>query len=389
MNFLFFEMKTVCYNSYFYFADSLAGQLKALGHNVEIFRITEESFDALESYVGKSYDAIVDFNSDLPRALLDDDSYFLDHINGPFFDIILDHPLYHHDSLKNKLTNFHVICLDEDHKNYINKYYPHIKSCTVCPMTGELAFAHDKINWDEFENRPYDLLFSGTYTDPVRIERAIHNIPDFLAENVHSIIDIMLADSSKTIEEAVLEIAENDFDNYINSDIPLHTQSFYLADAYVRAYNRKMLVKELDLCQHNLQLFGGLWDELDLKNATIHREVPFNFSFTLFSKSKISVNIMPNFKKGSHDRVFSAQLNGAVSLTDSTSLLKNEYIDNKNILFFDTNNLEGLHERLDYLLEPSNLGSLKKIAQEGMNIANSKHTWANICNVFLSALDNV
>ena len=384
MKFLIFEMKTVCYNSYLYFGDALGNALTKLGHSVEYFKVDEDALDDLERYVGTHFDAMIDFNSDLPRALMDDDSYFLNHVDAPFFDIILDHPLYHHDSLKHKIENFHVICLDSKHKDYILKYYPHIKSVLVTPMTGELAFGHDSINWDDFENRQYDILLSGTYTDPTRLETAINKMPDFLAKNVYELIDMMTADSTLTIEDAVTALAENEIYDYINSDLPLHTQSFYLADAYVRCINRKNLVLNLDKCQHSFDIFGALWEELDLKHATLHREIPFNLTFTVFSKAKISVNIMPNFKAGSHDRVFSAQLNGAVSFTDPTTLLLEEYKDNENILFYDLDHLDQAADKVDHSLD--NLSQLKKIAQGGFEIANSKHTWANIADLITKAI---
>ena len=384
MNFLIFEMKTVCYNSYLYFGDALGNALKEKGHTVEYFKVDEDKLDDLENYVGKSYDALIDFNSDLPRALMDDDSYFLDHVDAPFFDVILDHPLYHHDSLKHKLSNFHVVCLDAKHKAYIEKYYPHIKSVSVSPMTGELAFGQDSINWDMFIERPYDILLSGTYTDPTRLETAIHKLPDLIAANIHQLIDMMLDDSKLTIEDAVESLARNDIYDYINSDLPLHTQTFYLADAYVRCINRKNLVLNLDKCQHSFHIFGSLWEELDLKHAVIHREIPFNLTFTVFSKAKISVNIMPNFKAGSHDRVFSSQLNGAVALTDSTSLLRSEYTDKENILFYNLDDIPNVSNIVDSNL--NDLNKLKKIAQGGYAIANANHTWANIADILLSNL---
>ncbi len=386
MKFLIFEMKTVCYNSYLYFGDALGQSLTALGHEVEYFKQGEDSLDELEKYVGTTFDALIDFNSDLPRALMDDDSYFLDHVDAPFFDIILDHPLYHHDSLKHKLSNFHIICLDDNHKSYIEKYYPHIKSVTATPMTGEIAFGHDSVDWDSFENRKYDILFSGTYTDPVMIEAAIHKIPKFLAENVYTLIDMQLKDTSLTIESAVEQLAENEIYDYINTDLPLHTQSFYLADAYVRCYNRKKLVQELDKCSHPVHLFGSLWEELDLKHAELHREIPFNLTFTIFANSKLSTNIMPNFKAGSHDRVYSSQINGAAVLTDPTDLLLKEYKNNENILFYTLDKMDNLSNRIDELLD--NPDKLIKIAQAGNKQASLHHTWANIAEVLLSELDN-
>ncbi|SHI47746.1 glycosyltransferase [Pseudobutyrivibrio xylanivorans] len=384
MNFLIFEMKTVCYNSYLYFGDSLGNALTSLGHSVEYFKVDENQLDDLEQYVGKHFDAMIDFNSDLPRALMDDDSYFLDHVDAPFFDFILDHPLYHHDSLKHKLKNFHVVCLDDNHKKYIEKYYPHIKSVTVTPMTGELAFGKEKIDWDEFNNRKYDILFSGTYTAPERLETAINKMPVPVAKTVYELIEMLKSDSDLTIEEAVDTLSETEIYDYINLDKPLHTQTFYLADAYVRCLNRKKLVEALDKCEHELHLFGALWEELPLKHATIHREIPFNLTFTVFTKAKISVNIMPNFKAGSHDRVFSSQLNGAVTLTDPTTLLRNEYKHGDNILFYDLKDIDESTFIVDENLK--DLDKLKKIAQAGFEVASKNHTWTEIAKKLLSAL---
>ena len=42
MKFLIFEMKTVCYNSYLYFGDSLGDALAKLGHEVEYFKVDED-----------------------------------------------------------------------------------------------------------------------------------------------------------------------------------------------------------------------------------------------------------------------------------------------------------------------------------------------------------
>ena len=94
---------------------------------------------------------------------------------------------------------------------------------------------------------------------------------------------------------------------------------------------------------------------------------------------------MPGFKAGSHDRVFSAQLNGAVSLTDPTTLLLDEYRDNENILFFDLDNIDDVTDKVNSSLK--DLGALKKIAQAGYEISSHKHTWTNIAKIIISAIN--
>ena len=387
MKILILELKSVCYNSYIYFAESLAKEFLKNGHEVEFFRVPEEPFENLEKYKGLSFDAIIDFNSDIPRAILDDDSYFLNSIDAPFVDIILDHPLYHHDSLKHKINNFNVICLDYKHKEYITKYYPHIKNIFVTSMTGELAFGEDMIDWDKWEQRPYDITFSGSYTNPAIIKESISKLPDELQECINLAIDILLKNTSETIENAVDIIAQIEDYDFIKTNPAIFTQILYLADAYVRCINRHNLVLSLDNCEKEIHLFGPLWEEMNLKHAIIHRELPFNLSFTIFNKSKICVNLQPNFKAGAHDRIFSAQLNGAVAFTDPSSMILEEYKDTKNILLFSLDDFSSIPAKLDTAL--SDTEKLKKIAQAGNEIASKHHTWTNIYNVVISTIKNV
>ena len=130
-HFLLFQIKSVCYDSYTYFSNAVAKELISAGHSVEIFSLAKEPIAAMERYVGSTFDAILDFNSELSRLQMDDGTFFLDQINAPFYNVILDHPLYHHDMLKQKIKNFHILCLDENHKTYIETNYPHIASVHV------------------------------------------------------------------------------------------------------------------------------------------------------------------------------------------------------------------------------------------------------------------
>ena len=78
--FLIFAVKPVCYNSYLYFARSLAKALTNAGHHAELFSCEQEPPEAMERFAGRSYDAVFDFNSELPRLRMEDGSYFLDQI---------------------------------------------------------------------------------------------------------------------------------------------------------------------------------------------------------------------------------------------------------------------------------------------------------------------
>ena len=70
-HFLIFSLKSVCYGSYLYFADALGKALEKAGHSIEVFSSKKEPLEALERLSGKSFDAALDFNSELPRLKMD------------------------------------------------------------------------------------------------------------------------------------------------------------------------------------------------------------------------------------------------------------------------------------------------------------------------------
>lgn len=73
--------------------------------------------------ISDSRTAILDFNSLLPRMVLDDGTPYVDRLAGPFFDYILDHPLFHYQGLSSGVKNLHAIVLDEAQQKYVEKYY--------------------------------------------------------------------------------------------------------------------------------------------------------------------------------------------------------------------------------------------------------------------------
>ena len=66
-HFLFFQLKSACYDSYTYFSNALAKELCAMGHTVEFFSAAKEPLENMEKFIGRHFDAIIDFNSDLPN----------------------------------------------------------------------------------------------------------------------------------------------------------------------------------------------------------------------------------------------------------------------------------------------------------------------------------
>lgn len=371
-HFLIFALKPVCYNSYLYFAESLAKALTGHGASAELFSAGQNIEEALETLIGKSYDAVFDFNSGLPRLTMDDGSYFLDHIHAPFYDIILDHPLYHHDSLKQKVSDFHVLCLDENHQSYIKEQYPHIASVHLFLMTGE-----DISESTDYPKKEIDVLFSGTYTDYRQVEDSIRTCPAFLGDLTRDLIALMLDDTSLTQEEALRVLLPSlEGSEIIEETFPLHMQACFLCDTYLRAWKREELLFRLAQKNIPLTLCGNGWRKSPLSDFTqiqIIDDISFWETFALFRKSKITLNLMPEFKCGAHDRIYSAMLNHSLCLTDATPLLNRQFENGKEILFYDFKDKNSLSEQILNLL--SSPKQLAQISQNGYFKAKKDHSW--------------
>lgn len=381
---LIFAVKPVCYNSYLYFAGSLANALTEAGCHVEIFSAEQEPLAAMERFAGRSFDAVFDFNSELPRLKMEEGGYFLDQIHSPFYDIILDHPLYHHDTLKQEIADFHVLCLDENHKNYVKDCYPHIVSVNLFPVTGEDITPMD----DSYPNKELEVFFSGTYTNYRGIEDSMKTAPSFLADLTKQLIELMLEQPALTQEAALrlllpsLEEAE-----IIEETFPLHMQACFLCDSYLRAYKREQLLLHLAKQNVPLTLCGNGFGKspfADFPQIQMIDDISFSDTFSLFRRSKITLNLLPEFKNGTHDRIYSALLNHSLCLTNSSPLLEKQFKDGRDLIFYDYKNPDSLTEQIFALLNDKN--RLSEISQNGYFRAKENHSWQARAAYLLSVL---
>ena len=371
--FLIFDLKSACYDSYFYFSNALADALASAGHSVEIFSSRKEPLDAMERFAGQTFDAVFDFNSTLPRLEMEEGGLFLDQINAPFYNVVLDHPLYHHDSLKQRLTDFHALCLDENHRDYIRTYYPHIVSADVFPVTGSDLVPEDP----SYPKKQIDVLFSGTYTDYREIEDSMDTCPAFLSGLTKELIALMQNNPTLTQEAALLQLMPSiEEAEIIEETFPLHMQACFLCDSYLRARKREDLLLFLAKKDVPLTLCGNGWHKSPLSrfsNIRIIDDLAFWDTFALFRKSKITLNLLPEFKNGAHDRVYSSMLNHSLCLTDSSPFLAKQFINGQDLIFYDTQNPDALTGQIfDLLADPKRLSD---ISQNGYLCAKESHSW--------------
>ncbi len=166
MKILILETRKLSYGSSSVFLMMICDILREYGADVIhcIINDPEEDSVLLESFTGKHFDAVIGMNSILPLAECDTGRY-LNSIDAPFINFIADHPMHVHNCLNVKLERYYVICLDKFHKEYIDRYYPHIKKTVAIPLGGIKEPGY-KPGSKEFAKRKYHIFFPATYTPP-------------------------------------------------------------------------------------------------------------------------------------------------------------------------------------------------------------------------------
>lgn len=363
-----------------YFSRQLKEGFESLGYKTFLFdqAMEEESAEALYKFAD-SYDTIlVTFNFDgihCETSLFD--------VNGiciwnkkkiPCVNIVVDHPFYYPELYEIVPDIFYNVCIDRYHDKYIKKFYPDIKRGPFLPLGGTSLYPDG--NFLDIDSRPYDVVFTGNYTPPEEFDQYIIRNGDEYADFYNGIIDDLIAmpdyTSESVIERHILREMPETTNNQLRETLP----NMIFIDTYIRFYFRGEAVKALVDNGIKVHCVGKGWERLCChhpENLTYTTGIMSHGCLEAISQSKLSLNVMPWFKDGAHDRIFNSMLNGAVCLTDHSKYLDETLTPNKNVVFYDLKQIEMLPFIVNSIL--SDKDNMRHIQQEAFKYAAEKHTW--------------
>lgn len=387
---LLLTSKSICYNSTVSFIQNLKKAFEAMQYEVIVFSYKENDLSSLSTVSRQTFTAVIDFNSSLPCLCDKDKRPFLNSFHAPFFHYILDHPLYHHKALDVALNNYYVICLDRVHQAYIKAYYPHIKEVLFLPL---FAICSKKELYDlraNYSKRPYPLLFTGTYTPLSVIEQLISKANPEMKKEFINLIDLRKSDLSLTMEEAMLRYTKQLGLTLTKEQFKSFLFAYYPVDVYMSSYVRNMVISYL--LEHELTLYvaGHGWDTFShKKKAFLHTlgEFSYETSLDLFDQAQLSLNIMPGFTDGSHDRVFNTMGHFSVSCTDQTKYLFDHFSDKKDILFYNLKDIKANDTTLSDTLFSITDQELFSIATNGYQAVTSTYQPIHAVKKIISLID--
>lgn len=370
---LIFTSREICYNSHFFFAHQMGGAFEKLGYEVEYCEFTRESdFDAvLRPHLEQSYKVILDFNSLMPQLAEEDGTPVLDMIDGPFYDYILDHPLFHYNCLSAKAKNFHTILLDEAQEAYVRRYYPGVKSTLCMPLGATEAFAKEKRVAE-----PDGVLFMGSYDSEEKLYGMIELAPEPIKSLSKQVLECRLEMPEQTMEEIFHEVLRERGMELDDAKFALFMNHMYPVDAYVRNHFRRRAIDCLVKHHIPVRIVGEGWEKYrSFDENLVRREisVEFGLSFEKIAKEHILLNNSPFFNHGAHDRIYAGMANHCAVLSDANPYLKKTLKDGENIMLYSLKDEKNLKDMAEELL--TNHAFCKDIQENAYHEFLQKHTW--------------
>ena len=370
---LVFSSREICYNSKSFLANQLATAFEKIGYETDLCEFTkEDDLDkVLSPLYGRQYKLKVDFNSLMTRMVEEDGTPVLDLIGGPFYDYILDHPLFHYNGLTAKVSDFHAILLDEAQQRYVDKYYSNVKSTLMMPLGATEALTHEKI-----EKVPKRILFMGTYDKPEKLYEMVQLSPEPLQSYMKKLIEMRLEDAQLPQEEAFAKLLEEEEMELPEDKFALFMNAMYPVDAYIRDYYRKEALDTLIRANIPVCLVGEGWEKYKSPNescVTREKGVVFSLSFEKIAREHILLNSSPIFNRGAHDRIYAGMANRCVVMTDTNPYLRREMQDGKELCLYSLKEKQSVKDVAEELLcNPSKCKNIQEYAYESFC---AKHTW--------------
>lgn len=387
-------------------------------NNLHYFQ--DDLFNRIDDYAACEDTIVIFFNS--IGMLMDgiDGGNYWNRSGVICFDILVDPPFFYHSAIESDIKNVTFICVDEEQSDYINRYYGkesdyykrngRVRMSLYMPLAGVvsdtymerdlqnnrnkddvdrgISYDFDITAIEAFNNRKYDVIFTGSIRDYEDIDTQIYNLDDSLQDMWDIVLGYICEDTSLTIERAIRKCM-SDYslrltDEHVHQIILL----FKKMDSVIRAMHRQRVITAIADGGIKIDVFGDGWDFLKNKlihpeNLCIHECVSYEESVNIAAQAKISVNVMPWFKTGFHDRIATAMLNGCVSVTDSSSYIDDNYTDGENIVIYKLDNLSELAGNIRTLLENKN-NITYRLAMAGKKKAVQADTWHERAKWFLS-----
>ncbi|NLY48443.1 MAG: glycosyltransferase family 1 protein [Clostridiales bacterium] len=376
--------------SFNYFTDEINNELVNRGFETYIWDLKnfsqegEHSAEGMIQFCEKGLDLVICID----RLGINEKMHidFWNMLDSHVVNILMDPPFRFHPTMEHPPKKYIQFCPDMDHVEYTKRYFPNIENVRFLPHAGTLP----NRPLIPYEDRKYRLLFCGTYYKPEgyinEIRKLVGNT--MLFDIYMEAAEYLFADSKITVEQALNETLSN---RNMQLSVDFFKSLMRFAeplDWMVRMHYREAVINALLEAGIEVSVLGRGWSNFPVKDAQklniLGDRIPFKATFDYMENAKICLNVMPGFKRGTHDRVFNSLLLKSVCLTDTSTWLEENFTNWKNIVFYSLDELDKLPDQVHKILDDDNLA--KSIAENGCMEVSEKYVWKNFVDAVLEAI---
>lgn len=294
----------------------------------------------------------------------------------PCINIVVDHPMYYHEFFKTLPERYCQISIDRFHEKYMRRFFPGIRLGPFLPLAGTRLWPRKPL--PEMARRDIDLLITGNYTPPHEFNKYIERIDREYADFYRGMIEDMLSHPGQTIEQTAETHLSREIPHIKEAELRETMANLTFIDLYVRNHVRGAVVKALADSGRIVHACGRGWDRLECgkpENLVLHGSLDSRGCLEMLHRTKISVNVMPGFKDGAHDRIYNSLLNGAVCISNRSIYLSEHFTDGRDICFYADETPEQAAGLADMLLSSGE--KLADMQEAGYANALNGHTWGD------------
>lgn len=359
------------YESKRYFTQKLSEALQRNGIETQIIDVKEGLLGAESMMAIRRFgpDMTGSFNSLLP---LSENTYLWDYLETPHISFLVD-PSFYSTFLINSPYSI-VSCVDRfDVEAFGSTGF---KNVFFWPHAVE-----KELSGDIDAKREFEVVFLGSCYDyeSLRASWQQQNSPS-INKILDNAIDLVFSDDKINIGTALINAWNDAKLDPVGVDFPA---LYYYLDNYTRGKDRIELIRSIKNAK--VHVFGELsqdnavgvlgWQQYlsGQKNVILHPSVPFAESLEILKKSKITLNSMPFFRNGTHERIFTGLACGALPISSESIYLREQFKAGEEIVFYQSKQRSKVNEEVERILADES--KRRSHVESGRQKVMQYHTW--------------
>lgn len=334
------------------------------------------SLGKLYDFIQNPVDAVITFNNVGLNIELTQGKRLWDELNVLCINILVDHPVCYMQELQLAPVKTVVLCVDKNHVDFIRRFFPNIMAVHFLPHGG-MVWEGKNIPWRE---REIDVLYAGGLHKDVAAGYIPQNLDEICGMDSNVLCDRVLEhlinDTECTLEWAIEDYMKEQSLMINDAQLLQYIRLFRFLDVFSSSYYRERAVKLLIENGIHVTIYGHGWDKCDWishPNIEYHRNVSPEEILTLMGRTKIVLNSMPNFKNGSHERIFNGMLAGAAVVSDTSCYIEEEAEGREYLYMYNLKRQQELPDIIKDIL--SHPDKMEEVTSAAYDVAEEYHTW--------------